>query len=461
MVQGVTTVTGRRPRRSAALLTAVLLGAPVALVAQIASLASPAAAANRSAPKAVHEVYPVPANGAVTLAGHGFGHGHGMSQWGAYGAAAVDRLSSAQILSFYYPHTTVATEPTSLHVRVLLSATDSPATGHLQVFPAPGLTATYGGASHVLPTAVAGQPITAWRVTRYQGQLALGEQVAGAWQTTAPNVGTRVAFTDHASKVPVAVGASARPGTVVYRGKVSAELRSGVIETVNRTRLEAYLRAVVPAEMPASWPAAALQAQAVAARTYAAHGLAHPKAGWYDLDGDTRDQAYGGVNVETAATTTAVRSTSGQVLEAGGVPILAQFDAADGGWTTSGGQAYLPAQPDPYDGAIANTAHSWTATVRASDVSSDWPAIGALQQITVTGRDGHGTWGGRVTSLTLTGSTGSVALTGTAFQWALGLRSPWWKPTGGTTPPPTTPSPSPTPPTPSPTPTTPSPSPGS
>src|SRR3954453_1674783 len=68
----------------------------------------------------VHEVYPVPASGVFTLDGHGFGHGHGMSQFGAYGAAEKG-LTYEQIVGFYYPHTTLVSEANRT-VRVLVSA---------------------------------------------------------------------------------------------------------------------------------------------------------------------------------------------------------------------------------------------------------------------------------------------------------------------------------------------------
>src|SRR3954467_11455251 len=82
-----------------------------------AGLAAPAAASG--------EVYPVPANGVFTLRGHGWGHGHGLSQYGAYGAAKGRGLTYQQIVAFYSPHTTLAGKPLSTTVRVLLHSTSS------------------------------------------------------------------------------------------------------------------------------------------------------------------------------------------------------------------------------------------------------------------------------------------------------------------------------------------------
>jgi hypothetical protein len=157
--------------------------------------------------------------------------------------------------------------------------------------------------------------------------------------------------------------------------------------------------------------------------------MAHPHASWFDIYGDTRDQAYGGVASESAASTAAVRATDQQVLEtSGGSPILAQFSAADGGWTSAGGAAYLPAQRDPYDGLIASSSHAWTTTVSAAAVESLAPSVGTLKDLEVTGRNGDGIWGGRVTGIRLVGSAGSATVDPTTFEFDLGLRSTWWRP---------------------------------
>lgn len=371
------------------------------------------------------EVYPVPPSGVYTVHGRGFGHGHGMSQWGAYGAAAVDGLSAHAILRFYYPHTSLLTRSTARTVRILLTGADVPERGYLQVKPADGLAVTpVGGQPQVLATTTAkGHPITAWRLQLSAAAVELRDHTASGWHAGTP-MGTGATFGDTAGKVTVVEAHE----TVKFRGQLTAEIEAGSLEAVDLVTIEDYLRSVVPAEMPASWPTPALRAQAIAARTYATHGRNHPKASWYDLDGDTRDQAYPGVGAETPATTQAVKATAGQVVVDSGHAILAQYASADGGWTVSGGLPYLPAQHDPYDGAIPNTAHAWTLELPATTIADAFPQVGTLEQLVITGRDGDGLWGGRVTTLTVVGSKGSVATTGTAFQFALDLRSPWFRP---------------------------------
>jgi stage II sporulation protein D len=398
-----------------------------AVSAGLVAVATPSSGASGTpAARSSIEVYPLTPSRDFTLHGRGFGHGHGMSQWGAFGAAQVKHLTGHQIVHFYYPHTRLVTTKGARRIRVDLSAEDSFDTHFVQVAPAKGLAATYGGHSHALPRLRDHHLIRGWRLTRASGSTfrlkALSQKT---WHRMAL-VGSAASFHDPASQVPVVL-----PGGVTraYRGSIRAVLASGFVETVNTVRVSKYLLSVVPQEMPSSWASAALQAQAIAARTYAEHARAHPHASWFDIYGDTRDQAYGGVPAEAAASDAAVKATTGEILEtSGGSVILAQFGAADGGWTASGGVSYLPAKADPYDGLIANSAHAWTTTVSAAAVQSLAPSIGKLRDLEVTQRDGHGRWGGRVTGVRLVGSDGSATVDPTTFEFDLGLRSTWWRP---------------------------------
>ncbi|HVV77775.1 MAG TPA: SpoIID/LytB domain-containing protein [Mycobacteriales bacterium] len=397
-----------------------------------ASILVPLAAQGDTPPPAVNEVYPVPPSGSFTIQGRGFGHGHGLSQWGAYGAAKVADLSSNQILHFYYPHTTLATEPVTQELRVLLTAADAPAKGYLEFDPADGLTVTpQTGAAQVLPTQTgAGDPIDLWRLRKSAGVVSLRAHSAKGWSVVTANLGSYASVSDPAALIAVVEPNGSATKTVRYRGELVAELPTKSLQVVNVVLVESYLRSVVASEMPATWTAAALQAQAVAARTYAWRAIANPKASWYDIDGDTRDQAYGGYGAETATTDAAVHDTAGEVIvDSTGAPIFAQYSSADGGWTVSGGQAYLPARRDPYDGEVPNSSHLWSTTLTAAAVQSAFPSVGTLQQLDITGRDGHGAWGGRVTNVSVVGSNATKAMSGGAFAAAFGLRSAWFRPT--------------------------------
>ena len=98
---------------------------------------------------------------------------------------------------------------------------------------------------------------------------------------------------------------------------------------VKRVPLERYVRGVVAAEMPSSFPAAALEAQAVASRTYALTSDAGGSR--FDVYSDTRSQVYRGVAAETSATNAAVAATAGQVVLYAGKPVITYFFASSGG----------------------------------------------------------------------------------------------------------------------------------
>ena len=218
----------------------------------------------------------------VVLNGHGWGHGLGMSQWGAFGYALHGWTYSA-ILAHYYTGTTLAPRP-SPTVRVLLLD------GQRQV---------------TLDSAAA------WSVTDNAGTTEL--LPAGKLLLTPDlTVNGQVLIS------PLTFTAGASPlevGTSPYRGNVVVTSLNSQLEVVNSLSLEAYLRGVVPSEMPPNWPAQALEAQAVAARTYALASLTNVvTAGTFDLYSDQRSQVYGGIDAETPATTAAVLATARQAV---------------------------------------------------------------------------------------------------------------------------------------------------
>jgi SpoIID/LytB domain protein len=257
---------------------------------------------------------------------------------------------------------------------------------------------------------------------------------AGPIRFSGPEV-VRVAFPDATSRD--------------YRGAVQAvKTSSTALQTIDVLSMESYLLGVVPRESSSSWKPAALQAQAIAARSYSSYKRAHA-SGTYDICDTTQCQVFGGTRVyasdgssialEPASTTDAVHATAGVVRTYNGAPIFAEFSSSNGGWSTDGGTPYLIPQRDDWDGAVANPVHSWTASLRASDVERRYPAIGTLQRIRVTVRDGNGEWGGRVKTVVLEGTDSSGAATTVnttgagiynAHTWPAysdGLRSSWWQ----------------------------------
>ncbi|GAA4375222.1 SpoIID/LytB domain-containing protein [Nocardioides caricicola] len=367
-------------------------------------LANPAVAA---------DAWPVPADASITIKGRGYGHGHGMSQYGAEGAARAG-LTYRQIAEFYYPGTTWGRGARRITVQLTADTTDD-----LVVRPRSGLTV---------------------RDTVSKERVALPDNGAVRWRVAVGRDGVnRVSYQHrgwHPWRVLKGQGeffAGGEPITLVtpsgeraYRGRLRIGVTStGDRVTVNALGLEAYLKGVVPLEIPALWSAEAVRAQAVAARTYASYERRHPRSSAYQICDTWSCQVYGGYDAEHPASNRAVEATAREILTSGGAPAFTQFGSSSGGWTAAGGMSYLPAQRDPYDGWSGNPVHTWAVKVDDNRLEQAWPAIGDLRRIAVTARDGNGTWGGRVSRLVLRGTGGSVAVSGDTFRAVLGLRSTW------------------------------------
>jgi SpoIID/LytB domain protein len=382
-----------------------------------------AGAAGPAVGRAAEPAVTVKAGGVLHLAGHGYGHGRGMSQYGAEGAARQG-LTSAQILAFYYPGTAIAKVGGKISVRIGAdtSADTVVAAGSRLVARVVGRPTQSWALSSVQPGA------TRWRLKPLSAtRTALAYQVPGrSWARAKVLDGTAEFF---AGGAPITLYLPS--GTAAYRGTLRnapTSLGGKDRDTVNVLALQSYLRGVVAREMPSSWSAAALQAQAVAARTYAAYDRAHAPAGRpYQTCDSTSCQVYGGVAAETPATDAAVAATNGQVLTYAGQPAFTQFGSSSGGWTVRGSVPYQAAKADPYDGWAGNHVHDWTASVSAQQIQTAWPSIGTLTGVQVLDRDGNGDWGGRVNALRLSGSKGAVTLDGTDFRMRLGLRSTWFR----------------------------------
>jgi SpoIID/LytB domain protein len=375
----------------------------------------PSATASAAEPRRKVETWATPGSTAITITGHGYGHGKGLSQYGALGAA-TQGLTWQQIDEFYYPGTTWGR--IGGKVRVLITAD----TGKdVQVVAQRGLkvTSLKRGRTWRLP------PIAArkWRLIGAGGDTAVQFTKGDAWRTW-KKVPGEAEFSSVTGLLTLVTPAGRRD----YRGTLQsvAPRQSTRRQTVNRLSMEAYLRGVVPVEVPALWEPDAVSAQSVAARTYAAFERSHPSAGHYDLCDTSACQVYGGEDAEHPASTAAIKATAKQGLFHDGRPAFTQFSASNGGFSAAGSMPYLVAQPDPYDG-VANPKYStWTLGIDDTQVESHWPAIGDLTGIEVTTRDGNGDWGGRVVEMAFTGRTGTARVDGDTVRDYFGLNSDWF-----------------------------------
>ncbi|WP_421734398.1 SpoIID/LytB domain-containing protein [Cellulomonas sp.] len=402
----------RNPRRGGSRW----LAAVVALVAAAATLTSAASGAAAAADD-------------VTITGHGWGHGRGMGQYGALGYA-LQGASYADIVRHYYGGTTLASDAGNPEITVELSAL----TGKDTILTGPGLwvngesTGTgavlvradgVGGLNLYTAASCAGPAWTLWK------NLGSGLTVGSSADTTQQSQQTRVCEAT---------------GSRGYRGVFRVVLAGGVQYTWNQVTAEDYLRGVVPREMPSSWSTQgagkgieALKAQAVAARGYALSG-SKSSSGAITCD-TTACQVYGGsatwsadgsqvTSLEAASSDTAVAATRSQVMRtSGGAIARTEFSSSTGGYTAGG---VFPAVVDDGDAIGGNANHNWSTTLSRASVTSAL-GVGAIASIQVTGRNGLGADGGRVTQVTVTNMAGTVStFTGNAFRSRLGLKSDWF-----------------------------------
>ena len=267
------------------------------------------------------------------ITGGGYGHGVGLSQYGALGQARANRTYQ-DILSFYYPGTSFAKAPIT-KVRVLVAAA-SPAAKIASAVP---FTVRDGsGATMALPA----------------GELVLKPDLSIVRDGTATVLPAPLTF------VP-GKGSTLSLGGKGYRGELVAEVVKGSLQIIDVVGLDAYLLGVVPGEMPKEWPAAALQAQAVASRSYALASLVKNRP--FDLYADPRSQVYYGVGAESPATTAAVKATRSEILTYAGKVATTFYYSSSGGRTASSEDVfglvmpYLQARDDPWD--LLSPYHRW------------------------------------------------------------------------------------------------------
>lgn len=405
-----------RRRRSAAVLAVVSMTSAVLLWAG-------------GAPAVAAEVGAVDAGGQLVVSGQGYGHGRGMSQWGAQGAGLAG-LSHQDILAFYYPGSSLQRAP-QRPIRVKLTAEDA----DLVIAADAAVRVTDQATGVVLDWRGLGDKARVLMAN--DGFLRVQHLSGGAWRTATNPAwpGDRVAGPVTISG-PDSLWVEGSNGTErSYRGTLSVIRSGSTVKVVNTLDLERYLYGVVPREMPSWFTPAALRAQAVAARSYAVR----PCNGG-DPDYDVLDtiscQVYGGraqrsggkeTNLETA--NAAVDATAATVLTRDGAVLRTEFSASNGGRIVASNG--WPAKDDPYDGADArNTGHRWQATVTAAQLGAT-AGVGPVRQVRVLNRVGGGTWGGRAGQVEIVGASGVAVLTGAQVRASLGLKSDWFSFQGG------------------------------
>jgi stage II sporulation protein D len=312
--------------------------------------------------------------------GQGWGHGVGMSQWGAEGYARHG-LGYREILAHYYPHTQIGLAGPRT-VRVLL----------LEQRPS----IRVASSAPFLVTDARG------RKRHLRSLLVRGTE-----------------------KLPLRFEAGAQPLRVAgaaYRGDVLVKRKPDGLMAVNVLPLDRYLRGVVPWEVPKGWETATYEAQVVAARSYTLATL-HPGAD-FDLYPDERSQMYGGVAAERPTTNLAVGATAGQVLLWHDTIVQAFYFSTSGGRTSSVHDAwpnaqqvpYLVSVADPYDGISPR--HTWPATALTPATLGGKLHVGGVRDVRVTYNGSR-----RAKTVRVLTTRGWKSFAGSAFQAAFDLGS--------------------------------------
>jgi len=387
---------------------------------------------------------PTPLGATVTIHGRGYGHGVGLSQHGARGRALAG-ATSTDILAHYFQGATLGSIPldTPIRVRVLVDFKAS-ATRPLVLYGRRG-DWRFDGSATVYPkdarielrttlTATTSGTIATWRVRVLAPTGAVlrdgtikSFRVRGVTSTTVFQVESRTSTYD------------------LYRGalRIGLSTTAARASATNELTLERYLRGVVPAEMPSTWPTEALKAQAIAARSYAARRL-RPGLSYYDVPDDTTSQVYLGVRGEKPATTAVVAETAGVVLTSGSTIANTLFHSTGGGATEHNENVYVNAtgakvaSPVSYlrgssdrraDGTAFDAGSpyaTWKTLTYTRSQLSTWfgrdprTNVGAITALDLRNRGVSG----RLVSVTLIGSLGTKKVSGGVFRAVFNANRP-------------------------------------
>lgn len=218
-----------------------------------------------------------------------------------------------------------------------------------------------------------------------------------------------------------------------YRGALELRHKGGGLTAVNIVPVDDYLRSVVPEEMLVDWPAEAIKAQSVAARSFALASRGRHAGESYDLCTTTHCQLYTGTAAEKSASNAAIKATRGEVLTYGGKPIEALFHTDSGGMTENSEDVW--GSHVPYLRAAKDTPTKtmpWTKTISRADLERKLAAKGhdigkvrslALSPLAIGRAAKDRTASGRVKTMTVKGTKGTATLSGTTWRSLLGLKS--------------------------------------
>jgi SpoIID/LytB domain len=375
----------------------------------------------------------------TTFYGRGYGHGVGLSQYGARGRALAGQTAD-EILAHYYPGATSGSIAAGTQIRVLLlhgfaGTASAPLTviGRGGSWGLRGETGAYPADARARVTSSISAGTVAWH-------LVIDDAKGAILRDGPAPADFRLEPRDPATTLQLVSKSSSYD---LYRGTLRLILGTSTADVVNELAMDSYLRGVIPAEMPSTWPLEARIAQTIAARSYAAFRL-RPGVSTFDVYDDTRSQVYLGVRRETSATDAAVTATATRILRSGSATANALYHSTGGGATennenvfvsstgakVAGAVSYLRGSPDRNPSGVAYDAAAPYATWQTKAYS-----IAALSTIfAADARTNVGTLAAldlhdrgvsrRLISVTLVGSLGRKTVSGDVFMAAFNAGRP-------------------------------------
>ena len=398
----------------------------------------------------------------VIVEGRGFGHGNGLSQWGAFGYAVDHGWTSHQILDHYYSNTThfVKAGDPDIWVHLTQNGRDDLLVTSESAFSVAGH--QFGG-NEAVRIGVSSGSFSVRSVDPEDPCGDRGSLVADGL-SAASRRGDRYVealpsnsdyAVDDQTQLLVMIycddqNSAVESKSVAYRGALGVVDQNGPY-AFSRLPLEQYLRGVVPRETPGPWGAqgdgrgiAAFETQAIAARSYVlSYAAWRERIGRFTDTCDTTScQVYGGAARDGQAldhgsryihTNTAILNTAGHIrVHDDGSIAFAEFHASSGGWTAGLDEgSRFPAVQDLGDSTTGNPNHAWEFRISRSDIEAAFPSIGSLVCIQVTHRNGNGAWGGRTRGMRIVGTDGIEDFEGYSGvengQWNRWARDPFRK----------------------------------
>jgi len=343
-----------------------------------------------------------------TIRGAGFGHGVGMSQFGAMGYASHGWDYKA-ILGHYYSGTELGVLKEPRDARVLLQSTSG--------------SAAFSGAS-----SAGGRKLSPSKTYYARGRVGGQVELRDARGRSLATVPAPLRATGPGALTLMGRAGNGRTNGA-YRGAL--EFRGGTfggVNAINALPVDEYVKGVIPLESPASWPIEALKAQAVAARTYA---LTTSKAGaGFEHYPDTRSQVYGGMGAEQPSTNAAADATAGQLVTYEGTPVPTYFFSTSGGRTEDVENTPLGIEPKPWLRSVEDEYDSVSPKHRWGPIRMSYAAAGGKLGGLVNGRFkgikvvDRGT-SPRVVAADVIGSRGRTRVNGATLRARFGLFDTW------------------------------------